>query len=247
MVSFVDEHRSKAWPAAVLCRTIELPERTFHAARTRAPCARAITDAAAKVESRRVWEQNYRCYGARRIFKQLRREGHAIAGCTVERLMPEIGIRGVQRGKKRFTTTPDESAPRPADLVERQFVASRPNRLWLADITYASTWDGWLYIAFILDVHSRMIVGWQLADHLRTDLVLDALEMALWRRDLTIGALVHHSDRGSQYTSFRYSDRLAEAHVSASVGSRGDSYDCEDPRAVIRPLEGSPPSLLRVA
>ena len=224
MVSFVQEHRER-WPVAVMCRTIDLPERTFHAAKTRPPCARSITDAHAKVEIRRVWEQNYRCYGARRIFKQLRREGHAIARCTVERLMPEIGIRGVQRGKKRFTTIIDETAPRPADLVERRFVADRPNQLWLADITYASTWDGWLYVAFILDVHSRMIVGWQLADHLRTDLVLDALEMALWRRDLTFGDLIHHSDRGSQYTSFRYSDRLAEAKVAASVGSRGDSYD----------------------
>ena len=128
------------------------------------------------------------------------------------------------RGKKRYTTIPDEAAPRPADLVERRFVASRPNELWLADITYASMWDGWLHVAFILDVHSRMIVGWQLADHLRTDLVLDALEMALWRRDLTFGDLIHHSDRVCQYTSFRYSDRLAEAGVAASVGSKGDSY-----------------------
>jgi putative transposase len=224
MVSFVDEHRDR-WPVAVMCRTIELPERTYHAARTRSPCARSVSDEANKVEIRRVWEQNYRCYGARRIFKQLRREGHPIARCTVERLMPQLGIRGVQRGKKRFTTVADGTAARPADLVERRFVAERPNQLWLADITYASTWGGWLYVAFILDVHSRMIVGWQLADHLRTDLVLDALEMALWRRDLTFGDLIHHSDRGCQYTSFRYSDRLAEAKVAASVGSRGDSYD----------------------
>jgi putative transposase len=224
MVSFIDAHRER-WPVAVMCRTIGLPERTYHAAKTRPPSARSRSDAFHKIEIRRVWEQNYRCYGARRVFKQLHREGHVIARCTVTRLMGEMGLRGVQRGKKRYTTVVDETAPRPADLVERRFVASRPNELWLADITYASTWDGWLYVAFILDVHSRMIVGWQLADHLRTDLVLDALEMALWRRDLTIGALIHHSDRGSQYTSFRYSDRLAEAKVAASVGSRGDSYD----------------------
>jgi putative transposase len=224
MVSFVDAHRD-TWPVAVMCRTIDLPERTYHAAKVRPRSKRALLDEAHKVEIRRVWEQNYRCYGARRIFKQLRREGHAIARCTVERLMPEIGIRGVQRGKKRFTTIPDATAARPADLVERRFVAARPNELWLADITYASTWSGWLYVAFILDAHSRMIVGWQLADHLRTDLVLDALEMALWRRDLTFGDLIHHSDRGCQYTSFRYSDRLAEAGIAASVGSRGDSYD----------------------
>lgn len=224
MVSFVDAHRH-VWPVVVMCRTIELPERTYHAAKRRSPSKRSVDDEAHKVEIRRVWESNYRCYGARRVYKQLRREGHAIARCTVTRLMADIGIRGVQRGKTRRTTIPDEAAPRPADLVERRFVADRPNQLWLADITYASTWAGWLYVAFILDVHSRMIVGWQLADHLRTDLVLDALEMALWRRDLTFGDLIHHSDRGSQYTSFRYSDRLAEAGVDASVGSRGDSYD----------------------
>ena len=197
MVSFVDVHRD-TWPVAVMCRTIGLPERTYHAAVTRPPSKRSLSDEAHKLEIRRVWEQNYRCYGARRIFKQLHREGYPIARCTVTRLMGDIGICGVQRGKKRFTTIPDESAPRPADLVERRFVAERPNQLWLADITYASTWDGWLYVAFILDVHSRMIVGWQLADHLRTDLVLDALEMALWRRDLTFGDLIHHSDRGCQ-------------------------------------------------
>ena len=145
-----------------------------------------------------------------------------VARCTVTRVMADIGLRGVQRGRKQFTTISDDTAARPADLVERHFVAERPNQLWLADITYVSTWEGWLYVAFILDVRSRMIVGWQLANHLRTDLVLDALEMALWRRDLTYGNLIHHSDRGSQYPSFRYSDRLAEVNVSASVGSRGD-------------------------
>jgi transposase InsO family protein len=224
MVSFVNEHRD-FWPVAVMCRTIGLPERTFHAATTRQPSARSISDARHAVEIRRVWTSNYSCYGPRRVYKQLCREGYVIARCTVTRVMAEIGLRGVQRGRKQFTTIPDETAATPADLVERQFVAERPNQLWLADITYVSTWQGWLYAAFILDVHSRMIVGWQLANHLRTDLVLDALEMALWRRDLTAGDLIHHSDRGCQYTSIRYSDRLADVHVSASVGSRGDSYD----------------------
>jgi putative transposase len=224
MVSFVDEHRA-VWPVAVMCRTIGLSERTFHAAKSRPPSARSISDARHAVEIRRVWTANYSCYGPRRVYKQLRREGYVVARCTVTRVMADIGLRGVQRGRKQFTTMPDESAPRPADLVERLFVAERPNQLWLADITYVSTWQGWLYVAFILDVHSRMIVGWQLANHLRTDLVLDALEMALWRRDLTYGDLIHHSDRGCQYTSFRYSDRLAASNVSASVGSRGDSYD----------------------
>lgn len=234
MVSFVDEHRDR-WPVAVTCRTIGLAERTFHATRTRPPSARSVSDEAHKIEIRRVWTSNYSCYGPRRVYKQLRREGYLVARCTVTRLMADLGLRGVQRGRKQFTTTPDDAAARPADLVERQFVADRPNQLWLADITYVSTWQGWLYVAFILDVHSRMIVGWQLANHLRTDLVLDALEMALWRRDLTLGELIHHSDRGSQYVSFRYSDRLAEVNVSASVGSRGDSYD----NAMIESLNGT--------
>jgi transposase InsO family protein len=131
----------------------------------------------------------------------------------------------VQRGQKRFTTTPDANATRPPDLVDRRFMADRPNQLWLADITYSSTWEGWLYVAFVLDVHSRAIVGWQIAGHLRTDLVIDALEMAIWRRDLTGGDLIHHSDAGCQYTSIRYSDRLAEEAIAASIGSVGDSYD----------------------
>lgn len=208
-----------------MCRVIGLSERTYYAAKARAPSARSKSDEAAMVEIHRVWTTNYECYGARRIYKQLRREGHTIARCTVERLMPCLGIRGVIRGKKQFTTVADKTAPRAPDLVDRQFAASRPNELWLADITYASTWEGWLYVAFILDVYSRMIVGWQIANHLRTDLVLDALEMALWRRDLTFGHLVHHSDAGCQYVSFRYTDRLAEAGISASIGSVGDSYD----------------------
>ena len=234
MVSFVDEHRDR-WPVAVMCRTIGLPERTFHAAKIRPPSPRSISDAAHAIEIRRVWTANYSCYGPRRVYKKLRKEGYVVARCTVTRVMADIGLRGVQRGRKEFTTIPDDTAARPADLVERRFVAERPNQLWLADITYVSTWHGWLYVAFILDVHSRMIVGWQLANHLRTDLVLDALEMALWRRDLTYGELIHHSDRGSQYLSIRYSDRLAEVNVSASVGSRGDSYD----NAMIESLNGT--------
>jgi len=223
-VRFIDAHRDR-WAVAPICRVIGFSERTYYAARARPPSARDVSDEAAKVEIRRVWEANYQVYGARRVYKQLHREGHRIARCTVARLMPCIGIRGVQRGKKHFTTTPDTTAPRPPDLVDRRFVASRPNQLWLADITYASTWEGWLYVAFILDVYSRVIVGWQIANHLRTDLVLDALEMALWRRDLTLGDLVHHSDAGCQYTSFRYSDRLAEAGIAASIGSVADSFD----------------------
>ena len=224
MVSFVNEHRAQ-WPVVVICRTIGLPERTFHAAHARPPSARSISDARHAVEIRRVWTANYSCYGPRRVYKQLRREGYVVARCTVTRVMAEIGLRGVQRGRKQFTTIPDDTAARPADLVERQFVAERPNQLWVADLSYLRCWEGVLFFAFVVDFLSRMIVGWQLANHLRTDLVLDALEMALWRRDLTAGDLIHHSDRGCQYTSIRYSDRLAEMNVAASVGSRGDSYD----------------------
>lgn len=159
--------------------------------------------------------------------KHLRRQGHQIARCTIARLMSDLGIHGVQRGKKQFTTHPDRTADRPPDLVKRDFTATAPNQLWLADITYCSTWEGWLYVAFILDAYTRVIVGWQIAAHMRTDLVLDALEMAAWRRRLLSGC-VHHSDAGSQYTSIRYTDRLATAGLSASVGTVGDSYDCDD-------------------
>jgi len=222
-VAFIDTHRDR-WPVAVICRVLDFSERSYHAAKRRPPSKRSILDQGYRVAIRRVWENNYRCYGARRVWRQLGREGYQIARCTVERLMADMGIHGVQRGQKRYTTVADAAAPRPPDLVDRQFVAGRPNQLWLADITYASTWEGWLYVAFVLDVYSRAIVGWQIATHLRTDLVLDALEMAIWRRDHT-GQLVHHSDAGSQYTSIRYSDRLTEAGIAASIGSVGDSYD----------------------
>lgn len=197
MIAFVDEHRD-TWPVKAMCASIELNERTYYASKARPPSARAVADEAHKVKIRAVWVANYSCYGPRRVHKQLRREGYRIARCTVERLMTEMGIGGVIRGKKRFTTVADDNAARPPDLVDRQFVATRPNELWVADITYVSTWQGWLYVAFVLDVYSRAIVGWQIADHLRTDLVLDALEMAIARRDLTAGQLVHHSDAGCQ-------------------------------------------------
>jgi transposase InsO family protein len=145
MVSFVDEHRDLC-PVAVMCRTIGLPERTFHAAKARPRSARSISDELHAIEIRRVWTANYSCYGSRRVYKKLRKEGYVVARCTVGRVMGDIGLRGVQRGRRQFTTIPNESAPRPADLVERQFVAERPNQLWLADITYVSTWQGWLYV-----------------------------------------------------------------------------------------------------
>jgi putative transposase len=224
MVAFVDAHRDR-WPVLAMCTAIGMPERSYYAAKVRPPSARSVNDAVHRTHIRRVWENNYRCYGARRVHKQLHREGYVIARCTVARLMADMGIHGVQRGRVRFTTVADATAARPPDLVQRHFVAERPNQLWLADITYASTWQGWLYVSFILDVFSRAIVGWQIADHMRTDLVLDALEMAIWRRNLTTGELIHHSDAGSQYTSIRYSDRLADVAIAASIGSIGDSYD----------------------
>ncbi len=231
-VRFIDEHRDR-WPVAAMCRTIAFAERTYYAAKSRPRSRRARTDQDHVAVMRRVWEENFSCYGATRLWGELNRQQHRIARCTVERLMPIAGIHGVQRGKRLRTTIPDDrAAPRPADLVERSFRASRPNELWVADITYASSWEGWLYVAFILDVFSRYIAGWQISTSLDTRLVLDALEMAIWRRDLTTGPLRHHSDRGCQYTSYAFGDRLADAGIAASVGSRGDSYDCEHhPRA----------------
>ena len=173
----------------------------------------------------RVYEENRRVYGARKVWRQLNREGISVARCTVERLMRESGLEGVRRGKKHKTTIADASAPRPADLVDRNFVADRPNRLWVADLSYVRTWAGFCYIALVIDVFSRFIVGWALSTHLKTDLPLEALEMAIWRRDAELDGLVHHSDRGSQYTSIRYTERLAESGIAPSVGSVGDSYD----------------------
>ena len=173
-----------------------------------------------------MYEANRRVYGARKVWLQLRREGFQVARCTVERLMREMGLAGVVRGKpKRTTTRGEDAAGRPADLVDRHFTATAPNTLWVADLTYVRTYKGFVYVAFVIDVYSRMIVGWQLATHLRTELALDALEMAMWLRAGRLDGLVHHSDRGSQYLSIRYSERLAEAGAVASVGSRGDSYD----------------------
>ena len=222
-VAFIDAHRDR-FSVAVICRAIEFPERTFYAFKARPACARAVSDVDRKAIILREWTANYRCYGARRLHKHLGRQGHPIARCTIARLMRDLNIRGVQRGRKQFTTHADKTADRPPDLVKRLFAADAPNRLWLADITYCSTWEGWLYVAFITDVYARVIIGWQIASHMRTDLVLDALEMAAWRRNLLDGC-VHHSDAGSQYTSIRYTDRLADAGLTASIGTIGDSYD----------------------
>ena len=197
----------------------------YYAAKSRPPSARTTRDEALKPEIRRVHRDNFGVYGARKVWLQLGREGIPVARCTVARLMSDLGLRGVRRGAFKATTTPDGRALRPADLVDRDFRATRPNQLWVADITYVATWNGFVYVAFVTDVFSRRIVGWRVSRSLRSDLALDALEMALWARGKNADGLVHHSDRGSQYLSIRYSERLAEAGAVASVGFRGDSYD----------------------
>jgi transposase InsO family protein len=174
----------------------------------------------------RVWQANHQVYGAEKVWRQLNREGVAVARCTVERLMRQLGLQGVRRGKAVRTTIPDPKAPCPLDRVNRQFRADRPNQLWVSDFTYVSTWQGWVYVAFVIDVFSRRIVGWRQSSSMHTEFVLDALEQALYdRKPSEDDGLVHHSDRGSQYLSIRYSERLAEAGIEPSVGSRGDSYD----------------------
>jgi len=213
-----------------ICAVLECPPSTYYAAKKREqePSARTVRDEWLKGEIKRVWEQRgRRLYGARKVWHQLRREGIEVARCTVERLMRELGIAGVTSTKKRpRTTVADTAAERPADLLGRDFTADEPNRRWVADITYVETRIGWVYTAFVTDLFSRAIVGWQVADHLRTDLALDALEMAIWARKHDLdGQLVHHSDRGVQYTSIRYTERLEEVAVVRSVGSKGDSYD----------------------
>ena len=200
-----------------------------HAARQRNPelrSARAKRDDLLMPHIERVWQANMQVYGAEKVWKQMNREDIAVARCTVERLMRRLGLEGIRRGKSVRTTTPDTSAPCPLDRVNREFQADRPNQLWVSDFTYVSTWQGWLYVAFIVDVFARRIVGWCVSTTMTTEFVLDALEQALYdRQPDPEDALIHHSDRGSQYVSIRYSERLAEAGIAPSVGSKGDSYD----------------------
>ncbi len=228
MVSFVDEHRDE-YGVEPICEMLPIAPSTFyeHMARRLNPelrSDRAKRDDELRPEIERIWKENRCVYGAEKIWRQSIREDGPVARCTVERLVRQLGISGVRRGKRFKTTIPDEAADRPADLVNRQFVAERPNQLWVADLTYVSTWRGNVYAAFVVDVFSRMIVGWRVSNSLRTDLAFDALEQALHARSDTDG-LIHHSDRGCQYLSIRYTERLAEAGVDTSVGSVGDSYD----------------------
>jgi len=228
MTSFIDDHRGD-YGVEPICTELPIAPSTYyeHKAREENPDrlpARVKRDAELEVEVRRVWEENFRVYGARKIWRQLNREHIPVAKCTTERLMKKLGIRGVVRGKGYKTTIPDLLAERPMDLVERIFIAAGPNQLWVADITYVATWRGVVYTALVIDVFARCIVGWRVWNSLKTDLVLDALEQALYSRTGTKG-LVHHSDRGSQYLSIRYTERLAEVGIESSVGSVGDSYD----------------------
>jgi len=223
MTRFIDTHRDR-FGVEPICRVLQAAPSTYYAARVRPPSVRQVRDEALKVKIRHVHAEHFGVYGVRKLWRQLRREGIPVARCTVERLMHELGLKGAVRGKTKRTTVSDDTAERPADLVDRNFRASAPNRLWVADLTYVRTWSGFAYVAFVIDVFSRHIVGWHASRSLHSDLALSALEQALWARKPD-GGLVHHSDRGVQYLSIRYTERLAEAGAITSVGSKGDSYD----------------------
>lgn len=228
MISFIDEHRGQ-YGVESICAMLPIAPSVYYEHKAQQAGRRPIAprrrrDAELVEQIQRVHRLNFQVYGARKVWLQLHREGIPVARCTVARLMKSEGLQGVRRGLRCRTTIPDEGAIRPADLVKRQFRAERPNQLWVADFTYVATWSGFVYVAFVVDVFARRIVGWRVAKSMRTDLVLDALEQALWSRSSGEG-LIHHSDRGSQYLSIRYSERLAEAGAEPSVGSVGDSYD----------------------
>jgi transposase InsO family protein len=230
MIAFISDHR-EAHGVEPICKVLPIAPSTYRlqAARRCDPAklpARAQRDAALMPEIERVFEENFRVYGVRKVWGQLKREGHDLARCTVARLMRSMGLQGVIRGKPVRTTISDKAAPCPLDHVNRQFKAPRPNALWVSDFTYVATWSGFAYVAFIIDAYARRIVGWRVSRTAHTGFVLDALEQALHeRRPMHRGGLVHHSDRGSQYVSIHYTERLAQAGIEPSVGSVGDSYD----------------------
>ena len=230
MIAFIDEHRA-VHGVEPICRVLPIAPSTYHAhaARRADPGklpARARRDITLRTEIRRVYEENFRVYGVRKVWRQLLREGIAVARCTVARLMRTMGLQGVVRGKRVRTTISNAAAPCPLDRVNRQFKAPRPNALWVSDFTYVATWAGFVYVAFVIDVFARRIVGWRVSRTAHAGFVLDALEQALHeRRPVRGGGLVHHSDRGVQYLSIKYTERLAAAGIEPSVGSVGDSYD----------------------
>ena len=228
MVSFIDAHRDE-YVVEPICEQLPIAPSTYYEQKaresdpTRLP-ARLRRDGLFSDEIRRVYEENFRLYGARKVWRHLQREGFEVARCTVERLMRDLGLQGVKRGGSCRTTVSDGGADKPGDLVNRELDATRPNQLWVADFTYVATWRGFVYVAFVVDVFARRIIGWRVAKTMRTELVLDALEQALWARGDTQG-LVHHADRGNQYLSIYYAGSLAEVGAAPSVGSVGDSYD----------------------
>jgi len=225
MITFIDDHKA-IHGVEPICRTLAIAPSTYYAAKIRPPSARAVRDATLKLDIGRIHGSDYAVYGARKLWRALRREGTSAGRDQVARLMRALGLAGAVRGKVKRTTIPSELSPRPADLVNRTFSAPAPNRLWVADLTYISTWSGFVYTAFVIDAFSRAIVGWRVSTSLRAELALDALEMAIWsRRAADLAGLVHHSDRGVQYLAIRYTERLADEGAVTSVGSRGDSYD----------------------
>jgi putative transposase len=224
MTRYIDTHRDR-FGVEPICRTLQVAPSGYYAARSRQPSARARGDAELGPKVLKVFNDNYRVYGSRKVWRQLHREGVRVGRDRVARPMRTLGIAGVVRGKIRRTTVADPAAVRAPDLVQRQFSATRPNQLWVSDFTYVASWSGMVYVAFVIDVYSRLIVGWRAATSMRTELVLDALEMAIWRRASLLDGLVCHSDAGSQYTSIRYTERLAEIGAAPSIGSVGDSYD----------------------
>jgi len=231
MVGFINDHRGQ-FGVEPMCAVLPIAPSTYfrHQAAHADPACRsqrAQRDEALRLEIRRVWDANQQVYGPRKVWRQLRREGIRVARCTVGRLMQAMGLHGAVRGRAWITTTHAALVPdRPSDLVERDFTATRPNQLWVSDFTYVATWQGFVYVAFVIDAFARRIVGWRVSVSLRTDFVLDALEQAIYARRGDLGTnLIHHSDRGTQYLSMRYTDRLADAGIAPSVESRGDAYD----------------------
>ena len=237
MVRFIDRNRDE-YGVEPICEVLPIAPSTYRLQKARqagrSPWpSRAASDVVARGHIRRVWQEHRQVYGVEKVWRELRREDRKrpaserleIARCTTQRLMRQMGLEGAVRGKKYRTTIPDASAERPLDLVSRDFTATRPNQLWVSDLTYVATWRCLVYVAFVIDAFARRIVGWRVSSTLQTDLVLDALEQAIWDRQIGSGSLVHHSDRGVQYLSFRYTERLAEAGITPSVGSVGDSYD----------------------
>jgi putative transposase len=231
MVAFIDAHRD-AYGVEPICAALPIAPSTYHAhkllqSQPERRCPRVQRDEVLRRRIQRAWEENFAVYGVRKMWRELKRRGEPAARCTVARLMRQLGLQGAVRGRKFVRTTmADEAAARPQDLVTRQFKAKAPNQLWVADLTYVATWRGFVYVAFVIDVFARRIVGWRASSSLRSDLALDALEQALYDRPIGESPrLVHHSDRGTQYLSIRYTERLAEAGIEPSVGSTGDSYD----------------------